>query len=343
MDSSHLLYLLYGGNTVYRQEAKLSILSALREQRVPGSFTITLMTDEPDAFEGWPVNIIALSHDTLTQWKGAHGYTHRRKACAIAAGAKLADKTIFVDTDTVFYKDPATLFERVSDQQYLMDELEWAWAEAKQRPDYVPFATELEANGKAPHDSLNLYNSGICGLTRANAGLLDNALELIDEWNAHYLRLHTIEQIAVSFAMGDATVVTANDCIHHYYSKKRYHHAMNQGFFDHHGEQYHAALPTLSASVPVFFPKPALLAKAIAHTRLMTVPKALKSAARLMIEGQKVVTADYLRRYCRDALWLRAIELLRHKEATPQQIQQLITTYIAPSEHADFNALLKPV
>jgi hypothetical protein len=117
---------------------------------------------------------------------------------------KLADKTIFVDTDTVFFKDPALLFERISDQQYLMDEFEWEWAEAKLRADYVAFSDELIANGHA--DSLKLYNSGICGMTRANAGALDKAIALIDEWNRHYAKLHTIEQIAVSFAMAGTNV-----------------------------------------------------------------------------------------------------------------------------------------
>ena len=340
MDSSHLLYLLYGGNAVYRQEAKLSILSALRERRVPDSFTLTLMTDEPQTFEGWPVTVIALSTETLAQWKGAYGYTHRRKACAIAAGAKLADKTIFVDTDTVFFKDPALLFERISDQQYLMDEFEWEWAEAKLRADYVAFSDELIANGKAPADSLKLYNSGICGMTRANVGLLDKAIALIDEWNQHYAKLHTIEQIAVSFAMAGTNVVTANDCIHHYYSKKRFHHTMNQGFFEHHGESYHAELPTLAATVPVHFPKPSLLAKVKAQPRLIAVNKAFRPAAKLMIQGQKVATAEYLQPYCRKALWVRAIELLQQKHATARQIEHLIKICIAPAQQAEFRALL---
>ena len=340
MDSFHLLYLLYGGNTVYRQEAKFSILSALREQRVPASFTITLMTDEPQAFEGWPVNIIPLTTDILAHWKGANSYTHRRKACAIAAGVKLAEKTIFVDTDTVFFKDPAMLFERVTDQQYLMDEFEWTWAQAKQRADYVSFSNELIAKGKAPDDSLKLYNSGICGIARVNAGVMDKAIELIDEWTDHYLRLHTIEQIAVSFAMGDAKVVTANDCIHHYYSKKRYHHTMNKGFFDKYGEQYHADLPRLSATVPVFFPQPSLLAKIKAQPRLIAVEKAFRPAAKLMIQGGKVSTVDYLRAYCRDALWRRAVELLHQKHATPRQIEHLTKICIEPSQQADFKALL---
>ncbi|MCU1729133.1 hypothetical protein NTD86_19330 [Pseudomonas sp. 7P_10.2_Bac1] len=341
MDSSHLLYLLYGGNAVYRQEAKLSILSALHERRVPNSFTITLMTDEPQTFEGWPVTVIALSTETLAHWEGAYGYTHRRKACAIAAGAKLADKTIFVDTDTVFFKDPALLFERISDQQYLMDEFEWEWAEAKLRADYVAFSDELIANGKAPDDRLKLYNSGICGMTRANAGVLDKAIVLIDEWNKHYDKLHTIEQIAVSFAMGDTNVVTANDCIHHYYSKKRFHHTMNQGFFDHHGERYHAELPTLSATMPVHFPKPSLLDKVKAQPRLIAVSKAFRPAAKLMIQGQKVATAAYLQPYCRKALWVRAIELLQQKHATARQIEHLIKICIAPAQRAEFRTLLK--
>jgi hypothetical protein len=72
--------------------------------------------------------------------------------------------------------------------------------------------------------------------------------------------------------------------------KKRYHHTMNQGFFEHHGESYHAELP-LAATVPGHFPKPSLLAKVKAQPRLIAVSKAFRPAAKLMIQGQKVATA----------------------------------------------------
>ena len=101
---SQLLYLLYGDKTAYRLEAKFSILSALRHRKNPADFTITLMTDQHEAFEGWPVTVLPLSAETLDAWQGANGYSHRRKACAIQAGVMLAGKTIFIDTDTVFSK-----------------------------------------------------------------------------------------------------------------------------------------------------------------------------------------------------------------------------------------------
>ena len=124
-----LLYLLYGDKEVYRLEARFSILSALRHRKNPADFTITLMTDQPEAFDGWPITVLSLSEETLGIWQGAGGYSHRRKACAIQAGVMLAGKTIFIDTDTVFFKDPALLFKRVTDDQFLMDEFELSWAQ----------------------------------------------------------------------------------------------------------------------------------------------------------------------------------------------------------------------
>lgn len=344
MNSHQLLYLLYGNQDVYRQEAKFSILSALRQQCVPASFTITVMTDQPQAFEGWPVTVIALDAETLTQWQGVHGYTHRRKACAIAEGVKLADKTLFVDTDTVFFKDPAQLFSRITEQQYLMDEFEWTWAQAKHRPDYVAFAHDLSARGMAPDDRMKLYNSGLCGIARNNGGIMDGVIQCIDDWKDHYGKLHTIEQIAVSFAMGQSRVVTAHDCVNHYYAKKRYYHAMNRGFFDKHGEHYHPALPRLSAKVPVFFPDPSLLAKIKALPRLLRVEPPFKAAAKLIIHGHTLPLAPDLRRHCQLALWRRAIELLLLKHATPAQIEHVFEACGGtPQQQARFRQMLGQV
>ena len=156
ISTNQLLYLMYGDKAVYRHEAKFSILSALRRRKNPADFTITLMTDQPEAFDGWPITVLPLSAETLDAWQGAGGYYHRRKACAIQAGVALAGKTIFVDTDTVFLKDPAQLFKRVSDDQFLMDEFELSWAQASRRSWYSPLVTHLDAENKAPAPALKL-------------------------------------------------------------------------------------------------------------------------------------------------------------------------------------------
>lgn len=87
-----LLYLVYGGQDVYRREAKFSILSALAKCKTPGELVIRVFTDNPDDFLGWPVDTVPLSAELLQEWQGVDGYYHRRKACAIAAGLELAEK-----------------------------------------------------------------------------------------------------------------------------------------------------------------------------------------------------------------------------------------------------------
>ena len=77
-----------------------------------------------------------------------------------------------------------------------------------------------------------------------------------------------------------------------------------------------------------------------AQPRLIAVEKAFRPAAKLMIQGGKVSTPDYLREYCRDALWRRAIELLQQKHATTRQIEHLTKICIEPSQQADFKTLL---
>ena len=99
---NQLLYLIYGNQDVYRREAKFSILTALSHVKNGELPCIRILTDRPQDYAGWPVETVLLTEETLTRWQGENGYHHRRKACAMAAGLKLAEKTLFVDTDTLF-------------------------------------------------------------------------------------------------------------------------------------------------------------------------------------------------------------------------------------------------
>ena len=317
MLSNQLLYLLYGDKEAYRHEAKFSILSALRHRKDPASFSITVMTDRPQAFAGWPVDVIALDAETLSSWVGTGGYNHRQKACAIKAGVQLAEKTIFIDTDTDFLKDPVELFQRVSDDQFLMDEFEWSWAVGSQRPEYHAFAQELSAKNQSPAPTLKLYNSGICGMTKANAGLMDDVLSLIDQWVHHGRDLFTIEQIAVSFMIDGKKVVEASDCIHHYFSVKRFYHAMNKVFFDKHGEAYRDELPGLSHSVPTRLPKNTLADRLSLKWKLKGEAANSRKVAKFYLLGKKGSHCVYLNA-CRELWWEKAI--LEIEEVGPNHL-----------------------
>nr|WP_256583428.1 hypothetical protein [Pseudomonas sp. Irchel 3F3] len=82
-----LIYLLYGERRIYQLEAKLSILTAVARCKPAELPVIRVLTDQPQAFVGWPVEVITLDEQTLQAWTGDGGYTHRRKACAIDAKA----------------------------------------------------------------------------------------------------------------------------------------------------------------------------------------------------------------------------------------------------------------
>ncbi|UVL17933.1 hypothetical protein LOY42_18730 [Pseudomonas sp. B21-023] len=317
MQSNHLLYLLYGKKTAYLHEAKFSILSALRHQADRESFSITVFTDHPEAFEDWPVRTVFLDEATLAQWMGPAGYVHRRKAMAIRQGMELAEKTIFVDTDTIFVKDPAILFDRVSDEHFLMDQFEFCWQHASQRDDYTGLVAELAANKRSPSPSLRLYNSGICGMTRHHTGLLDEAITLIDQWSHLHTQLHTMEQIAVSFMLGDKQVVEARDCVHHYYSQKSYYHAMVGLFFQRFDEQFSRALVEVSRGVPSHIPPPNLTHRVGNRFRLMGLSSELRKVGRYYLLGRKPSTCVYLDA-TRYVFWDKALEALK-TISTPQK------------------------
>ena len=319
---NQLLYLLYGDKAVYRHEAKFSILTALRHRKSPADFTITLMTDQPEAFDGWPITVLPLSADTLDAWQGVGGYSHRRKACAIQAGVGLADKTIFIDTDTVFVKDPSRLFKRVTDDQFLMDEFEWRWDEASLRSEFSVLVTHLNTGNEAPAPTLRLFNSGVCGMTKANGDILDGAISLIDQWVHHGATLLTIEQIAMSFMLAGRKVVEANDCVNHYFSVKRYHHAMYRVFFDKHGENYRYDLLGATFAVPTRLPNNSLRNRLQLKWAFRGQFAASRKIAKFYLLGKAANNALYLEA-CKYLWWTVAVEELRNLEPADKSLNKL--------------------
>ena len=251
-----LLYLVYGEQDVYRREAKFSILTALSQLKRGESLCIRLMTDRPQDYAGWPVEVIELDAQTLIQWQGQNGYIHRRKASAIAQGLALADKTLFVDTDTLFLKSPHRVLELIEPGQYVMDEFEYDWSYVCKRSDYLKLGRDLQVHGISASNGFKLYNSGLCGVRASDAPLLETAIALIDEWTRESFDIHTIEQVAISFAMRGKTVREARKFVHHFYADKRFFHAMQAHFFSLHGETFSPELVAHSLDVPRFKPMP---------------------------------------------------------------------------------------
>jgi len=309
-----LLYLIYGNQDVYRREAKFSMLTALAQLKRGESLCIRVMTDRPEDYAGWPVDTIALSEQTLAQWQGENGYHHRRKACAIAQGLKLAHKTLFVDTDTLFLESPHRVFEKIGPGRYVMDRFEYDWSYVCERPDYVKLGRCLQAHGISSNNSFKLYNSGLCGVTDGDTPLLEESIRLIDEWTQGSFDIHTIEQIALSFAMRNQPVQQAKKFVYHYFAEKRFFHAMQKHFFSRHGEPFRPELPTLCTEVPRCKPVPSPWQRLRIKWQLRNKHKSVKKVGRDLLYGSAAPDHPYYE-VCRHEWWESASrEILRWEE-----------------------------
>ncbi|ONH56459.1 hypothetical protein SAMN04490182_0578 [Pseudomonas cedrina] len=343
--SHQLLYLIYGKQEVYRREAKFSILTALAQLKRGESLCIRVMTDRPQDFTGWPVETLALDEQTLARWQGDNGYTHRRKACAIAEGLKLADKTLFVDTDTLFLKSPHRVFELIAPGQYVMDEFEYDWSYVCKRPDYLKLGTHLHAHGVSASNGFKLYNSGLCGVCDTDTALLDTAISLIDAWTEGSFDIHTIEQVAISFAMRGKTVRESSKWVHHYYAEKRFFHAMQAHFFGLHGETFGPELVARCLDVPQVKPMPSAWQRLLIKWKLRNQRKHLKRVGRDLLYGSAAPENPYYD-VCRQGWWESASREIRgwdeaeqkkffgtHEAAWPKQLPR-------PAKSADEQAIV---
>ncbi|OIN44264.1 hypothetical protein BLL37_07080 [Pseudomonas azotoformans] len=343
--SHQLLYLIYGEQDVYRREAKFSILTALAQLKQGESLCIRVMTDRPQDFIGWPVETIELDEQTLTQWQGENGYLHRRKACAIAQGLTLADKTLFVDTDTVFLKSPHRVFELIQPDQYVMDEFEYDWHYVCKRPDYLKLGRHLSAYGVSAGNSFKLYNSGLCGVQASDASLLETAIRWIDEWTQDSFDIHTIEQVAISFAMHGKKVCESRKFVHHYYADKRFFHAMQAHFFSLHGEAFGTELLARCLDVPQFKPVPSAWQRLCIKWKLRNQRKHVKRVGRDLLYGSAAPEHPYYD-VCRHGWWESASREIRgwdeaeqrkffdaHDARWPQQLPR-------PTKSADEQAIV---
>lgn len=315
-----LLYLIYGDQAVYRREAKFSILTVLSQAQGGKIPAIRILTDRPQDYAGWPVDTVLLDEATLTRWQGVHGYHHRRKACAIAAGMQLAEKTLFVDTDTLFTSHPNRLFELIEPNRSVMDRFEYEWKDVHERRNYRKLARDLSAHGVTPEHGFKLFNSGLCGITEDDAALFEESIGLIDEWTADGFEIHTIEQIALSYAMRNRQVAEARKHVYHYFAEKRFFHAMQTYFFSRHGEAFSQRLVDLCTNVPRVKPYPSAWQRLKIKWKLRNQSGAMRKVGRDLLYGSAAPEGPYYGA-CRHEWWECASrEILRWDESQQKKL-----------------------
>lgn len=276
-----LLYLVYGPDAAYHREAQFSILSALYRAADADSFSIAVYTDAPVHYQHLPVTVYPLAPETWQQWAGELRYHHRSKLCVLQQAVPLASKTVFIDTDTFFLRDPALLFAAVDDKACVVDELYYSQLPPVVAQDAAVAEQLQRMNINA--QNIPVINSGLFGITRSNVAVLDLALRLNDAVYPASNKSLTTEQLVLGMAAATQSALQADDgVIKHYWSRKQLFRAKASAFIAKHGAQWdtEAARRDFLRVTPAM-PKPPVLIRSVMKLLTLVVPQ---PARQLLLE-----------------------------------------------------------
>ena len=119
-----VLYIVYGDEQIYYDGAKFSSLTLKNWISNDSSVEIVILTEKPEKFADFPVNILVMSSKQKNEWSLNGEYHFRIKNRGLAyvmdnLKLKGLDKILFFDTDTYFNKSPMPLFDLIQPNQAL--------------------------------------------------------------------------------------------------------------------------------------------------------------------------------------------------------------------------------
>lgn len=303
---NQLLYVVYGDDIKYQIETKLSVLSVLRHTNVP-SFVIRIITDQPQAYEGWPVEVIAINQAVLRSWLADTQYHYRCKLMGIVTLLPYAERTVFLDTDTLVTGDANQLFG-YSTQEILVDKIFTQWRHYFNDALVGNVSQYLLKNHpkRYEHDTV-LFNSGVLGLCKSDLAMLKDALVLIDELWPIDKQCRVLEQFCIAISINNQKKVIEQRSVYHYWSKKIFFQQAGKYFFDTHGYDYKETYPELSKEISTCVIRPHFIKRFILRLKIKKFPikkrrGVLKLLYALNLSGKDYEGAQRL------AYWLSAME-----------------------------------
>lgn len=199
------VYMAYGG-WQFRRQAVLSILSLLQYGPLPGK--ILVYTDRPGEFKELPVEAVFLDKPTIKNWRGPYGYIHRMKIELLDSLFKKNRRhVVFVDSDTIWTRSPAGIYESLDNARAVMHVCENQLSD-RFFPQYRTVLEKAELIKDAglpfvPMEQFWVYNSGVLGLpSTLNPALINEALRICDLIcrNAPFT-MEWVEQVGFSYIL----------------------------------------------------------------------------------------------------------------------------------------------
>jgi hypothetical protein len=200
-----LIYLAQGPAEL-RAEAYYSLLSYYKVAAKPTQ--ILIYTDAPEAFvqvlgERPEITYPAVTATQWREWRGSSNKVFMLKIGVLThAATHYPGNLLFVDTDTIWQRDPAPLFEQIAQGQLIMHVIEeqMSTGNVLSRKVYKHLKdltfTAGQRQIRLTPETL-LYNSGVLGFPSAMATELPYITSLADQFFAAYDK-HIMEQLAFS-------------------------------------------------------------------------------------------------------------------------------------------------
>ncbi len=229
----------FGGESEYRR-AIFSLWSFYAHISSEYSGTRALLfTDNPEFFypylEGLPVQYVFLSAEKIRHMRGEINFLHRIKIGVIEEAFLMYEGSIlYVDADTCFIKNPAPLFQDISEKISFMHVNEYSFLHLQEipLPSGAPFHAVLKvleeeeftlANGSQRKflPSLFSWNAGVIMLHRNHHPLLADVYAITDRLFPETGN-HAAEQYAFSLVLQTNTELhPCNEFIYHYWYRTK--------------------------------------------------------------------------------------------------------------------------
>lgn len=322
-----LVYLAFGPAT-YHQEACFSIVSALAhlDTSAGEALDIQVYTDNPHPYSHLPVTVHHLDEATRTAWNQPHGYHFRSKHVLLRQVLQQHPLAVLIDTDTFFRKSPLQLFQRVKPGNLLCNAIGGRYGENQKCLLYKNLLNILQARGLADCQ-MPLVNSGVIGLTREDAGILDHSVALMDEFHPLARSAYTLEEFCLAVAAyRKLALAECTDVIHHYWSRKAQFRAKIQAWLRKHGDQPLSAAALADVLlVNDQLPRPPTLQRLGYKALSLTMPSRERQFARELLYGSYPYPNEF-DRACASAWWDKALENLnaRYGRMEPEQLRQCL-------------------
>ena len=232
---------VFGRKPNYYIQARYAILSLMAFTTFP--YEIIIITDNTDEFSmfGEEISFIKITPEIMREWQGKYHFFWRAELVAVLKASKKTDNILFyIDSDIIVHKSLMPLLEKIQGgyicmytkekNLHTMGKRDWLSCRFKEIIGKDISKTTYNMAKKITNKQWNdikvtsqhfMWNFGVLGLAKEYFYVLQQALDLCDNFYEQNIKKETVGQLALSIVCAEAaTMVSADEFIYHYWNQK---------------------------------------------------------------------------------------------------------------------------